>query len=456
MKAEKRTLLIMSLIAAWVLLPIAAYGQEETSGPPATPLPDSMSVRNPPVEQPLVPEGVLAVQLVEALKMGQTQDEAQAENLLSAVGIEPKNGWIAGYPVTPAVIGEIEKGVATAAAAGRLGMGKEPALKAVGNLKAQLGLSVTPGATLPSASQTAPSGGTPSTIIYKYIDKNGVVHFTDRYETIPQEYRDRIEMIRETVQPQPSVGPAQEEAGEQANNYPATPSPEVINNYYYNEGPPVVTYYAPPEPYYYLYSWVPYPFWCSGFFFPGFFMLHDFHRHVFFHNHPFVVTNHVANAVGNRVFVVDPVGRGLRGSGVANRLASQQVFRSPAVQSNARTIVGVSQNRMTSAGGSTAPRVSNVAPSTSRSRPQGQIRPNQGPTNGQRVSQPRSTFEPPRVSEGRVFSRPGVTGRSFSPAPSRVFSAHATGGRGSFGGFRGGGGFSGHGGSFGGGARGHR
>ena len=282
------------------------------------------------------------------------------------------------------------------------------------------------------------------------------MHFTDRYESIPQEYRDRIEMIREVVQPQPSVGPAQEEVGEQANNYPAPAPPEVINNYYYTDGPPVVTYYAPPEPYYYLYAWVPYPFWCSGFFFSGFFILHDFHRHVFFHNHPFVVTNHVANAVGNRVFVVDPISRTLRGSRVANRVTSPQVFRSPAVQSNARTIVGLSQNRIASAGVSTAPRVSNVAPSTSRSRPQGQIRPNQGPPNGQRVSQPRSTFEPPRVSEGRVFSPPAVRGRSFSPAPPRVFSAHVTGGRGSFAGFRGGGGISGHGGSFGGGARGHR
>ncbi len=115
----------MSLIAAWVLLPIAAYGQEETSGPPATPLPDSMSVRNPPVEQPLVPEGVFAVQLVEALKVGQTQDEAQAESMLSAVGIEPKNGWIAGYPVTPAVIGEIEKGVGQEAVA-KLLSGRSP------------------------------------------------------------------------------------------------------------------------------------------------------------------------------------------------------------------------------------------------------------------------------------------------------------------------------------------
>ncbi|MGD0626190.1 MAG: hypothetical protein ABSB32_15915, partial [Thermodesulfobacteriota bacterium] len=59
-------------------------------------------------------------------------------------------------------------------------------------------------------------------------------------------------------------------------------------------------------------------------------------------------------------------------------------------------------------------------------------------------------------------------GRSFSPAPPRVFSsppsfsrghgfsASVTGGRGSFGGFRGSGGISGHGGSVRGGSGGHR
>ncbi|MDP3038416.1 MAG: DUF4124 domain-containing protein [Deltaproteobacteria bacterium] len=37
---------------------------------------------------------------------------------------------------------------------------------------------------------------------YKYIDKNGTVHFTDRYESIPQEYRDQIKTIREEPKPQ--------------------------------------------------------------------------------------------------------------------------------------------------------------------------------------------------------------------------------------------------------------
>ena len=145
-KTARTSIFILSFVAALVVVPMGVYGIEETSGPPPTPLTDQMSANTPPVGQPLVPEGVFAVQLVEALKMGQAQDEAQAESMLSGIGIEPKNGWIAGYPVTPPVIGEIEKGVAGAADAGKLGMGKEQALKAVGDLKAKLGLSVTLGA----------------------------------------------------------------------------------------------------------------------------------------------------------------------------------------------------------------------------------------------------------------------------------------------------------------------
>ncbi len=221
MKVEKRTFLIMFLIAAWVFFSMAAYGQEEVGGSPSTPLTGQTSGNMPPVEQPLVPEGVFASELVKVLKMGASQDEAQAESMLSAVGIEPKNGWIAGYPVTPPILGEIEKGVAAAADAGKLGMGKGEALKAVGDLKAQFGLNVTPGAISPSV--TVPSGKPATTVIYKYIDKSGVVHFTDRYESIPKEYRNQVEVLRETVQPQPSVGPANEETGEQVSNYPPTP-----------------------------------------------------------------------------------------------------------------------------------------------------------------------------------------------------------------------------------------
>lgn len=89
-------------------------------------------------QKPLVPrQGDFAVQLVEALNIGQAQDEAQAESILSAMGIEPKNGWIAGYPVTPAIFIEIKNKVVRAADAGKLRMGSDHALKAVGGLKAR-------------------------------------------------------------------------------------------------------------------------------------------------------------------------------------------------------------------------------------------------------------------------------------------------------------------------------
>ena len=37
---------------------------------------------------------------------------------------------------------------------------------------------------------------------YKYTDKNGVVHFTDRLESIPSEYRNQIKEYKEIEQPE--------------------------------------------------------------------------------------------------------------------------------------------------------------------------------------------------------------------------------------------------------------
>jgi hypothetical protein len=159
---------------------------------------------------------------------------------------------------------------------------------------------------------------------------------------------------------------------------------------------------------------------------------------------------------------------------MANRFPSQQAFHSPGVQSSARTIVGMNQNRMApvrvSTAPRTAPRAANVAPPApipAVSRQQMPIRPSQGAFNGQRMAQP-NMIGPSRVAGARAFSSPAAGGRSFSSAPARVwrspsapqghvFSAQSTGGRGSLGGFRGGGTISGRGGSFGGGSRGgHR
>ena len=468
MKALIKTLLTISLVAALVF-PTAAFGKDYTSGPTA---PTGQTGGNAPaLEQPLVPEGAFAVQLVRALNLGQTEDEAQAENMLSAVGIEPKNGWIAGYPLTPPIIVEIEKGVAGAADAGKLGMGKDQALRAVADLKNKFGLSITPGSA--PAAQAAPPGKPGNNVIYKYTDKNGVIHYTNRYEGIPREYRDKMEIIRQTPYPQVSEAPAPaaEIAGstESPEGQMVAPSPpaEVVNNYYYNAGPPVVTYYAPPPDYYYLYSWVPYPFWWSGFYFGGFFILNDFHRHVFFHGRQFFVSNHFFHAGHHRFYTVDPGGRGL----ASTSTNSSQAFRSPAAQSSARRIYAFTQNRTAPAAVSNAPRVNHAVPQASVTRATIPARPSWGQAYGQ-VAQPRNKVaSSPQRIHGRTYSPLAAIVRPSSPAPartysappvsqarvysasqfpSRVYSSPSTASRGSFGGFRGGG-VSARSGSFGGG-----
>ena len=196
-----RKFLAMSAVLLLGLAPAAAFGAAGISAPAPTPFPtDQGRGGTPPVEQVLVPEGVFAIQLMEALKMGSTQDEAQAESQLSTIGVEPKNGWIAGYPMTPPAMVEIEKSVASAAESGKLkNMSKEEALKAVGDLKTKLGLNINPEASVQSP--VTAGSGRGNTVIYKYTDRDGVIHFTDQYESISKEYRNRVEMIRETVRP---------------------------------------------------------------------------------------------------------------------------------------------------------------------------------------------------------------------------------------------------------------
>ena len=312
-KAENKVFLIIPLILCLTLLPVAAYAQEGTGGSSPQPSPGQASASTPPVEQPLVPEGIFAVQLAEALKIGQVQDEAQAENMLGALGIEPKNGWIADYPVTPDIVAEIEKSVATAAEAKKLPMGEDEARKAVGDVVAQLGLNIQPGGMQTTAGEM------------------------ERF----------------------------------------SPPAEEVTTYYDDYGPPVVTYYPPPWAYEYLYAWVPYPFWWGGFFFGGFFVLHDFHRHVHFHNRSVVVTNHAVNAANHRVFAINPANRH-HGASVNNHAGPQRVFSSPNVQSSARAIVAHSQNRFSSENRSTSSRIGSMAPPASGNRTEGGFRSNQG------------------------------------------------------------------------------
>jgi len=91
-----------------------------------------------------------------------------------------------------------------------------------------------------------------------------------------------------------------------AENYP---NPTVVNNYYYNEGPPVMTYYTPPPDFYYLYGFISYPFWWSGFWFPGFYVLNDFHKTFIVNRRPVFVSNHFRDIRDHLVFRIDPQAR---------------------------------------------------------------------------------------------------------------------------------------------------
>lgn len=202
----------------------------------------------PPVAAPLVREGDFAVQLASALGMGTTADEIAAETRLGEMGIAPRNGWIADYPVTPDILGELQKSVSDAADAQRIQMSKDEALQRVNELTLGLNAPVTP-STGDSAYKAAPPGAE------NYLD------------------------------------------------------PTVIQNYYATEGPPIYTYYPPPPDYSYLYSYVPYPFWYSSFWFPGFFVLRDFHRTIYVHGRPFYCSNHFHDAGLHSFSRIDPGGR---------------------------------------------------------------------------------------------------------------------------------------------------
>jgi len=126
------------------------------------------------------------------------------------------------------------------------------------------------------------------------------------------------------------------------------PDSTVINNYY-DEGAPVVTYCAPPEDYAYLYSWVPYPFWGWGVWFPGFFVLADFdididhHHHNHHHRGEFGhFSNHFRDSARGIMARVDPARRAEGGvlagnmsrlSGSAQRSATAILNRSARMSS---------------------------------------------------------------------------------------------------------------------------
>ena len=259
----KSLLISLIILAAFALIPILSNAQT-----------DQPSAANTLLSQALIREGDLAVELVEGLKVGAPKNEAEAEDELSSIGISPRNGWIADYPATPDIIGELQAAISEAADSGKLGVGKDAALKTFQEIISGDNLPVTPDILGNGAAETA------------------------------------------------------------APNYPDTTA---IDNYYSSEGPPVVTYYAPPPDYAYLYTWVPYSFWWADFWFPGFFVLADFnvsihghgHHH---HGHDGFITNHFRDPAAGRIARIDPANR-FRGG--TFRGGGGTVLSSPSAQNGA-------------------------------------------------------------------------------------------------------------------------
>jgi hypothetical protein len=202
---------------------------------------------NPPVAQTLVREGDFAVKLAAELDLGMPSNEAAAEDLLTHAGIAPLNGWLSDYPMTPEIIGQLQDSVSRAASQGRVPMTSDQAVKGLHALAAQFNLPTPAGAG--SAEAAAPEA------------------------------------------------PA------------SASSSEAVNNYYDEIGPPIITYYPPPYDYVYLYDWVPYPVWWFGFWFPGFYMCHDFSTVIVYQSRTVVVSDHFIDHRTGTLVRVDPLGR---------------------------------------------------------------------------------------------------------------------------------------------------
>jgi hypothetical protein len=356
----------------------------------------------PPIAQTLIREGDFAIKLAEALKIGRVKNEAEAESTLASAGIAPKNGWIADYPVTPDIVGELQNAVGTAADSGKLGMKKDEALKAFRTTAVELQLPI-------------------------------IVEVPDGYAE--------------------STSPTASQYAE----------PSMINNYYDTEGPPVVTYYPPPPDYYYMYAWVPSPFWCSGFFFPGFFVLHDFHRVTFMHRHACVITNHIRDRRTGRIFAVDPARR-QAGSFWGGKDAPRGTgFNSTEARKGARSIfersldrVALNRSSIPMTGRGFSDRNSAYSRSdrgngrqvySSGSRPSGFNGRNgdqrKSPAGDRRMNRQNGmNFQRPSTGENRSFGPPsrGIE-KSLSPSPQgggRQFGSSHTGSRGSSGSHQGG------------------
>lgn len=169
----RSSLLRVFIVILGLLIPAAAIAQSEQT-----------TAANPPIAQPLVREGDFAVDLAAALKLGTAMSEAEAESALSAAGITPRNGWIADYPVTPDIIGEVQAAINEAANSGKLAMGKDAAMTSFQEVIKGYNMSVR--AAGQSIGETPPTSSPQSEVINNYYYTEGTPVVT--YYAPPPDY----------------------------------------------------------------------------------------------------------------------------------------------------------------------------------------------------------------------------------------------------------------------------
>ena len=80
-------LILLMTLMCFAIIPILSHAQ--TGSSPA--------INSSPISQPLTREGDLAVELAGALKLGITENGAEAEDLLTAADVATHNGCYPGY-----------------------------------------------------------------------------------------------------------------------------------------------------------------------------------------------------------------------------------------------------------------------------------------------------------------------------------------------------------------------
>ena len=163
-----------------------------------------------------------------------------------------------------------------------------------------------------------------------------------------------------------------------------------------------------------------------GFYFPGFFVLNNFHRQVFFNRQPYFVTHHAGSGAFSRPLSVGPVNLAWPGHMTPNGMAHPRWFSTPNAQASARAIITLNQNRSRSINwrGAAVSQMNTSRPpfsSAGNSRTLG----NAPAVLNSRTTKYNNSFQPAPHFGGRILNQPAFNQRTYAPVTPRFYSPPA-------------------------------